>query len=494
VDYFVENSQVFIFFASAMILLVMTFLSNFIGRLKVLLLSGILHIWGMVIICFALSIYAAFLGTSMIITGFFLWGLYLIIYIKETFDKKSMTYTISIILLLGSFGLFFDLLFLTIFDDYRALCIICMVFNGLSLFGYYKYTETPSFEYSNSNLGKLYLSLKHILRINYGLRKMEGRLNALKGLIFNTNDSSFWVSGLVEGRLPQAIRLENLPKPNLHFLDDSRIDISNPSNFSHSYPSNFSNANSNPKSLSLKDPVQVSKGLEKIEKIIFNEESNLIQNQTMKMIYGISNKSTLNLFKSPKKLKLLLGSLSLLIFHFIGIKMSYSFVQKVNIFPQFWSNLFFALSIFIGIFISCLLIPQTPSRDIILLSLISICIICINFSTLEYTQSTLKSDKHLVSIQNLLSFHALIMISLLCSSMGFLIMYIVNIFCTQSRAIVLVFSSFVSLIFVSVFAWIGVGDVFLKGGQLNVLFFISIFNVMIAFFMPKDSEVEKNDF
>lgn len=474
-DHMILHSQTFIFISAAAGLLVIGILSNRLGRRLSLVMSSILHIWGSLIICFSMSFTFVLVGIIMVVLGFSTWLVFFVIFVYESLEKKAITLAIGLVMLLGSLGLFLDLLIIAVVRDYHALCIFCMLIHSISAILYFEYVESPEFEYSMANFGRLYSTLKFILETNYADNNCRSRINALKGILFNTDDSSFWVSSLIEGRLPASLRPKDLPKPSRHFLDDSQIDMSETSS-------------SHPKTLSAKAPEENDFELEIIEKKLFNEESTIFDYDTLNLVYDISlPMKSIWAAISGHKVNLLLGSMCLVVYHLVGIFLSHAFISKIGIYPQFYNNLLFGLSIFAGILGSCLIAPENHSRNLTLLFLVSICVICINFATIQYSENSYQNDHHFISIPHLMSLHAMILTSLLSSNLGFLLVYVVSLFTVRFRALVLSLVFAVSFALIACLKFSNFASVFDNGLELNVLFLITILNILVAYLMPQES-------
>ena len=477
-DLMVVHSQTFIFLAVAAGVLLIGALSNKMGRRISLVLSSILHIWGALIICFSMSFTLLLVGIVMVVLGFLVWVIFFVIMVYETLEKKAITLAIGLVMLLGSLGLFLDMLIVAVIKDYRALSIFCMLVQSIAAILYFEYVETPEFEYRMSNFGRFYSSLKYILQTNYSDNNCKNRMNALKGLLFNTDDSSFWVSSLIEGRLPASLRPKDLPKPTRHFLDDSQIDMSEESH----------TPSAKTKTLSAKAPEESDFELEMIEKKLFNEECTTFDFETLNLVYDISlPKKPIWKLISAHKLKLFMGALSLLAFHIVGIFLSRSFISKIGIYPQFYNNILFGLAIFAGVLGSCLIAPENHSRNLTLLFLVSICVICINFATIEYSENSYQNDHHFISIPHLMTLHAMILTTLLCSNLGFLLVYVVSLFSTRSRGIVVSLIFGVSFVLIGFLKLSNFASVFDNGLELNLLFLVTVLNILVAYLMPQEA-------
>ena len=485
-DFFVVNMQVTMLLLISLILGGFFLFASRLGRKTNLILSSALQMWGNLIICFSLNFYNALFGVSIVIIGFTLWAVYFFIYVYEILEKKAVSLACALVFLLGSLGLFVNLLIVTILKDYRAVCIFCMLVHSISALLYFEYMESPVFCYFTRTLGAFYTSLKFILQSNFATSQAENRGNALKAIMFNTDDSSFWISNLLEGKLPISARPKDLPKPSRHFLDDSQLEKSDISAWK-------SAKSSNPKTLSAKAPVDRETDLKILEQKLFNEGESCIKNKTVRLLYDITLDSPqqTRVFDFPT-LKLILGSVFLLSYHILGIFMSHAFISKIKIYAEFWSNLLFALTIFAGFLSSSLIAPENHSNVITIIYLVSILIICLNFASIEYTEEPYENDRNYISIPHLMTLHALVISGVLASNFGFLVIYIISLFEISKRALVLGLGVISSFLAIAGLLFVDFAGIFEKGLELKLLFCFTLVNLMVAYCMPKDnSQKEK---
>jgi hypothetical protein len=407
----------------------------------------------------------------------------MIVYVSEIVQKNGLILAVYLILFIGSFGFFLNLLASLILNDFQELCILSLMVQSISIIMYFQYIDSPFFVYANQQLGILYSNMKKLLRYNFGSLKSHDRLNALKGLLFNTDDSSFWISNLIEGRLPMKKRPEDLPKPKLHFLDDSRIEMSE--------ISSKENTRKNIKSFSEKAPEETKYELNLLEEKLFNEDECSIDRDTFHLLYDVTKPKEPLFFMKSDQIKHYLGCFSLLVFHMFGFFMSYCFLLNLNIYSSFWCNFFFSLSIFFGIFLACFFIPQIPSRSAIILILIFIGIICINFSTLEYAQDNYEHDNNFISVPGIMFLHTMILVSILSSSTGYLLLYIVQLFNVRSRVIALGTLISLSMSMMALVMILNFKKIFQEGWTLNCIFIFTVVNILIGVFMPSDRAIGK---
>lgn len=473
------NYQSFLVFGVSLFLGIFFYHSNKLGRKYWFIISSVLQVWGNLIICFSFNFYNTFWGIGMIIIGFIMWVVYLIVYVQEIVEKKAISLAIVLILLLGSLGFFLDMLIIAILRDYRGVSIICMIIHSLASVLYFEYVDSPEYLYNNGTLSEFYSSLKQILQMNFGILNSTNRLNALKGIIFNTDDSSFWVSNLLEGRLHPSARPKDLPKPSKHFLDDSQIDSSDISKSTIVI-------GENQKTLSAQAPNETENELRIIEKKLFNETDCAIETNTLNFIYEISKKENDSVKIMPLVLNYtFLGVFSLISYHIGSIFLSYSFLVKIDVLPAYWNNLVFALAIFIGILFSCIIAPESINKNTLMIYLVAILVICLNFATIKHSENPYQHDRHFISIPHLLVLHSLIVTAILASSMGFLLIFFAQSIDSNSRATVIGLAVALSCLLIAGMKCFNFMGIFENGLELNILFFISMINIMIIYLMPE---------
>jgi hypothetical protein len=485
-DSAIFTDQALVMFFVALFLGIFFYNANALGRKSWLLISSILQVWGNLIICFSFDMNNALWGVGMIILAFLIWAIYLFVYVYEILEKKSISLAIGLILLLGSLGFFLDMLIIALLRDFRGVSIFCMILHSLASLLYIEYIESPQFLYWNSSLGQFYSSLKHILQTNYGMTSSNNRVNALKGIIFNTDDSSYWISNLLEGKLPPSMRPKDLPKPTKHFLDDSQFDFSQISVSSIVIEDNH-------KTFSAKAPNDKDFELKMIEQELFNEKDSIIEQDTMALVYDIqkSNQALVNRNSKSDLIRnqLSLGAVSLLTYHILCIFLSFSFLNRMDVFPPFWNNLIFALAIFLGILFACIIAPEHVSQTVIMVYLLVVLVVCLNFATIEHSENNMQQDKHFISIPYLMCLHSLIISTIVSSSLGFLLIYLTKVFDSKTRAPVLGFSFAFSCLLISLLKFWNFGNIFENGLELNLLFFFTLINVIVVYMMPDNKAV-----
>jgi hypothetical protein len=289
----------------------------------------------------------------------------------------------------------------------------------------------------------------------------------------------------MEGRLHPSIRPKNFPKPSTHFLDDSQI-------FQSVYSDSFKTNDHKPQSA--KAPDDIEPELRALEKKLFNEDKQQIQFDTLHMIYQISKNTFSSLSNFGKdKFKFFICALSLLCYHVLGIFISFEFVRELDIYSDFMMNLFFVSSIFFGVLGSCLIAPERHTRNITLLCLLSICIICVNFATISFSNtSTSKEDYYIISIPCLMSFQAFLVISLICCSFGSLLIYFVGLFGTNFRSILLFWIFSFCFCLMGCFDFSILGSISKEGINLSLMFIFTAVNILVVYAMPEDANLSQN--
>jgi hypothetical protein len=303
------------------------------------------------------------------------------------------------------------------------------------------------------------------------------RIKALKGLIFHTSDSSFWISNLIEGRLSISMRPEYFPKPAVHFLDDSQIEYKD---------ENTQNDQVN-HTLSEKAPENLDENLKYIEKKLFEENSPQIEENTMKMISKISvPKEFLFGFLRSSQMILLLGCMCLLGYNVISISLSYLFLIQIKLYSEFWTNLIFASSIVSGVLISCMISIRKNTRNMIFYHFLALIFVSINFQIIEFHTNSFKENLGFISISQIQYIRTFVIVMVLSSLIGNLMIYTLSLFFVRSRAIVLLVSFSLSYWMLTLMKIDNYGQIFMKGIELELFFIFTIFGAIVVTLMPEN--------
>lgn len=455
-----------------------------LGRSKSYLFCSVMQMWGNIIMCLSVNYTIAVIGLTFSLVGLLVWGLNSVVYLQEIFLGDSRRFAVPLVLCIGSVGAVMASLSTLVFQDFRAILCVLLVFQILSAMTYFQYSESPFFAYRFQTLGEFYASLKFILRINFGMSYTSKRFKALKSVIFNTDDSHFWVSVLISGEVGSIKQLKHTgkPKPKAHFLDDSGIFNSSDSTDIESPAM---------ETLSAQCPSDSDQDLKQIEEKLFNECELRIEPRTLLSIKDIRLKpqtSVQNLFhqtirSQPLKMA---GFAGLLVFNAVGLRASQLSFASSGIMEPIWEGALIASALFIGFFLSAVLPKIAQPRDMNMLSAVSMLFLFINFITAEYNfkvspfMLTTLSDPFL----SLLAFQSVIFVVLFAFNISILFNFAMETFDSVYRLRVLVLASALAVFLVGLSLFPGVLLALSRYCLLNVFLLGLIPYTVIAYLMP----------
>lgn len=423
---------------------------NKLGRSRSFLFSSVIQMWGNIIMCLSVNYSLSVFGLMLALAGLVIWSVNSIVYLHEIFLGNTRRFAVPLVLCIGSIGFLLSSLSTLVFNDYRAVLCVLLVFQILSAMTYFQYTESPFFAYRFQSLGEFYTTLKFILRINFGMGITSKRFKALKSVIFNTDDSLYWVSVLISGEKGSMRQLKSQPKikPKAHFLDDSGL-------FATSETTNESNMNL--ETLSAQCPSDQENNLKHIEEKLFNECELRIEPKTLKVIKNITfqpQTSVKNMFfqtirNQPLKM---LGLASLITYNALGARIAHLTLTQSQILDPVYNDVAFGCAIFLGLLISALIPNMAEPKDLMTLSSVSMLFLFINFLTAEYNfrVSPFAINSLSDAFLSLLVFQTVIFSSIFAFNMSVLFNLAMESFDSLFRSRVLILTAAMILLFVGI--------------------------------------------
>jgi hypothetical protein len=364
-----------------------------------------------------------------------------------------------------------DLFLLYVLKDYRALSIFCILGNLIGALLYLEYVETPIFLYSNKTFRDFYDSLKFILEMNFQIQKIYERHTVLRSYLFNIDDPVLNISKQNSRNQSFHINTNFNRKLKKPFIDDTNIDISQ-----------------NQPQIHLKRPLsekgyeESAQNLQIIEATLFNEQEQKIEDSTLQKIYKIRP------FKTQKnhssEILISLSFLSLLVYFILGIFFSHGYLKEMEVFPQFWTNLLFAVAIFMGVVSSSIFTYQNISSNILIYHLIAILVITVNMNLFEFSEHDLENELKLISFSHLEFIHVLFITAIMCSGINYLLIFIIGQIRFRRRGVIMGWAFALSFVVLAVLNFNNSTKRFFSQIKFKMVFFCTFMNILVSYFMP----------
>ena len=141
-----------IFIVGALSVLIMSSLSDKIGRKNVLTISNILYLFGFLCVYLPIGAISYYIAVLAFFIYYFSYASVINVYIGEIFSiKLKSNITNFVMVVYETIGIIFSIVNIYI-TDYRDIMKIIALPALVCTFGYYQFIETPYFYYKNKNI------------------------------------------------------------------------------------------------------------------------------------------------------------------------------------------------------------------------------------------------------------------------------------------------------------------------------------------------------